>query len=135
MNIYYAFYCRAYDWYNKTGSKSKDTLRASAVALLSAMPLINSLTILGLISVLQRHTLINKWVGLTAAILWITFNSILINTKKSDDLREEYLKLDDYKKKRINTFFYVYLIVSVLLLILMFCYTAYYKSKYGHYDI
>jgi hypothetical protein len=63
MNMYYAFYCRAYDWYNTTGKKSKDTLRGSAIILLSAMPFFNLGSVVVFLSVLNEHTAINKWGG------------------------------------------------------------------------
>jgi hypothetical protein len=135
MNIYYSFYCRAYDWYNTTGKKSKDTLRGSAIALLSALPLLNFLTIIAYISILQHHTLINKWVGLIIAVLLLIINSKVITSKKSDMLRLEYLQWNEQKKMRLNIFFYSYLLISILLLVIVLIYTAYYKHKYGNYDL
>ncbi|MEO6638020.1 MAG: hypothetical protein ABIN25_07070 [Ginsengibacter sp.] len=135
MNCYYSFYCRAYDWYNTTGKKNKDTLRGSAIALISGLPLFNILTIIGFISVINKHTLINKWVGLAVALISLLLNSLFISSDKSDVLRQEYLLLDEKRKKKIKIFFYYYLIISILLLIVMFIYTAYYKNKYGNYDL
>lgn len=135
MNIYYSFYCRAYDWYNTTGKKSKDTLKGSAIALLSALPLINFLTVIAFLSIVQHHTLINKWIGLMAAVLLLVINSKLITSKKSDVLREEYLQWNEQKKRRFNVFFYSYLLISISMLIIVLIYTAYYKHKYGDYDL
>ncbi len=135
MNIYYAFYCRAYDWYNTTGKKSKDTLRGSAIILLSAMPNINLVPVIIFLSILNKHTLINKWGGLSLIIATMIFNFILISSKKSDFLREEYLLFDNQKKRTINFYFYLYLIGSAFLFILSLSFAAYYKSKHGNYDL
>jgi hypothetical protein len=135
MNIYYSFYCKAYDWYNTTGKKSEDTLRGSAIILVSAMTNINLMPVIIFLSILNKHTLINKWVGLLLIIVTMIFNFILISSKKSDLLRGEYLLFDESKKKRINFYFYLYLIVSALLLISSLIFIAYYKKKYGNYDL
>ena len=92
-------------------------------------------TIIFFISLLQKHTLISKWGGLTIVIVLLVFNYSLISSKKSDALREEYLLWEENKKKRFNIYFYAYLIISILLLILSLAYTAYYKNKYGNYDL
>jgi len=135
MNIYYAFYCRAYDWYDTTGKKSKDTLRGSAIILISAMLNINLVPVITFLSVLNKHTLLNKWSGLFLIITTMIFNFILISQKKSDFLREEYLLFDNQKKRRINFYFYLYLIISAFLFIISLAFVAYYKNRYGNYDI
>jgi len=135
MNIYYSLYCRAYDWYNSTGKKSKDTLRISAVALLAGLPCFNILSIAFLISILNKHTLINKWAALFIYVILFVFNLLLITSERSDLLRGKYILLPDGFKKRINSFFYFYLIISILIFMLILCYTAYYKNKYGNYDL
>jgi phosphatidylserine synthase len=135
MNIYYAFYCRAYDWYNTTGKKSKSTLRSSAISLLSGLPCLNGLTIVFLISIIQKHTSLNKWVAVLLFAILIISNSLLINSKKSEELRSEYLLFDDVKRKKINFYFYFYFVISVLLFFLLLGYGAYFKNKYGNYDL
>lgn len=68
-------------------------------------------------------------------VLFITLNFLIVSVKKSDTVREEYLLLNDQLKRKINIFFYSYLIISLLLLIVVMIYTAYYKNKYGNYDL
>jgi hypothetical protein len=135
MNIYYAFYCRAYDWYNPSKNKTADTLRVSAIALLSTVPVLNLLTIIFVFSIVQRHTLVDKWVAAFGVAASLIFNFILISSRKSDLLRKEYLQFDQSKRKAINAYFYFYLIGSAILMVLTVCYTAYYKHKYGNYDL
>jgi hypothetical protein len=67
-------------------------------------------------------------------IATMIFNFLLISSKKSDILREEYLSLDEQKRKKISFYFFLYLIVSVLILVFALGYLAWYKSKYGNYD-
>src|SRR4051812_4229720 len=130
MNIYYAFYCRAYDWYNTTGKKSKDTLRGSAICLISGLSIFNLLSIIAVLSVINRHTPINKWGGLSIAIAIMVFDFILISSKKSDLLREEYLSFDEQKKRKANFYFYLYLIASILIFVFALGYVAWYKKTY-----
>lgn len=135
MRFYYYLYCRIYDWYNTTGKKDKDTLRVSAIALLSGLPCFNILTVVFLISLLNQHTFINKWQGILLFGLVLGFNLLLISSMKSDALRSEYKLLPAKTKKKINISFYIYLIFSVLSLFLILGYTAYFKNKYGNYDL
>ena len=102
MNLYSYFYCRAFDWYNKTGKKDKDTLRVSSLALVSAFQLLNIVAIVFLISIIQRKTPINKWIGLALAIVFIIYNLIKVSTEKSDILRDEYLGMPKNEKKNLN---------------------------------
>lgn len=134
MNIYYNFYCRAYDWYNTTGNKSKETLRGSSLILIAALFFINFFIVDTTFSIWIHYSYINKWGGLILMVLLIILNFLIVSVKKSDTVREEYLLMDDQLKSRINIFFYTYLIVSLLLLIIVMVYTAYYKNKYGNYD-
>jgi hypothetical protein len=135
MNIYYAFYCRAYNWYNTTGKKSKETLRLSAIALLSVMPNINLISIVILISILNQHTFINRWGGVTLMLTTIIFNWVLINPQKSDLLTEEYFLLGEQKKRKINIYFFLYLSLSALLLFASLAYITYFKRKFGNFEI
>ena len=102
MNIYYKFYCKAYDWYNTTGNKKKESLRLSAITLLSTMPFFNIIPIIVFFSVLNKHTFMNEWGGLSSFLLILIFNFLLINLEKSDSLRDEYLLLNDSTRKKIN---------------------------------
>jgi hypothetical protein len=135
MNIYYTFYCRAFDWYNTNEGKNKDSLRLSAIFLITAMPNVNLVSVLIVFGVLINHTPINKWAALLLTIATLIFNLLLINSKKSDSLREEYASYDERKKKRISFYFFLYLIISAVLLLISMAYVAYYKHKYGNYDL
>lgn len=135
MNIYYTFYCRAFDWYNTNEKKNKDSLRLSAIFLTTAMPNVNIASLLIAVGVLINHTPISKWAALLLTIGTLIFNLLLISSKKSDSLREEYASYDGQKKKRISFYFFLYLILSVLLVAMSIAYVAYYKHKYGNYDL
>lgn len=135
MNIYYKFYCRAYDWYNTNKKKSDDTLRVSAIALLSILPLFNILTIFAYIGLVQRSTYLNRWVILSLSIVILIFNFKLISSSKSAILRREYLLFDNHERKKVNIFFKSYLIISVIIFIIGIIMIAYYKNKYGNYDL
>ncbi len=135
MKYYYYLYCRGYDWYNTTGKKDKDTLRVSSITLLSAMPSINILTAILLVCLLIRQTIISKWGAVAIYGLFFVFNLLLISSRKSDTLRAEYQSLASDKKKQINRVFYLYLFISILFLVFMLAYTAYFKHIYGNYDL
>ena len=134
VNLYYIFYCRAYYWYARKEKTSKESLRLSAISLLSAIPLFNGLTIVCLISVLNKHTPGNKWLAVAIGITVMILNSLLIDNKKSDELREQYLQFPDSKKKKISFYFFLYLVLTVIGLISAMLLIAYYKHKYGNYD-
>jgi magnesium-transporting ATPase (P-type) len=135
MNIYHAFYCRAYDWYNTTGKKNKDTLRVSAIILISALQFCLFFTGLVLISILERHTPLNKWVMVFIILGFMIINLRMISTEKSDTLRVEYEQLPDSAKKRINFLSYLVLAIIILCLITVIICDAYYKKQYGNYDL
>ena len=134
MNIYYNFYCKIYELYNATGKKNKDTLRVSAIAMISVLPCLFIITIFGFISIYERHTIINKWVGGLMFFIFLGFNLILISTKKSDILQSNYSLLSIKSKRLLTLFFFLCLCLLLLLFIIMLGYTAYYKHKYGNYD-
>ena len=135
MNIYYSLYCRAYSWYNTTGKKDKDTLRISAIAIISGLPIFNFLTFLSCLSLLNRHTPLNNWTLVIMFNLIFFGNLILISSKKSDKLLEEFSNLNPIKKRRINAAFYIYLIITISLLIASLGYIAYFKHENGNYDV
>lgn len=135
MKYYNYFYCRIYNWYNIDGKKDKDTLRISAIALLSGLPCFNILTIIFWLSLLNKHTLINPWVGVLIFGLLFILNLLIISSKKSVIFQNRYISLPQIIKKRINSAFYVYLIFSIFLFIFVLAYTAYFKTKYGNYDL
>lgn len=124
MNIYYAFYCRAYDWYNTTGKESKDTLRVSAIALLSAIPTFQIISIIYLISKFKNNEFKNQWTGIAIFLLLSFLNYKIINSKKSDLLRKEYLLWILNKKKKVTLFFYFIITASILLFILALIFTG-----------
>ena len=134
MNIYYLFYCRAYDWYNTNGKKSKDNLRGSAIILLTGMPLFNLSFGMVLTSLIIKHTPFNAVICTVLPIVLLVFNWIMISPEKSETLRNEYLQYSLYKKKQINFWFYFYIIVSMVLLISSLAFIAYYKHRFGNYD-
>jgi hypothetical protein len=135
MSLYYYLYCRIYDWYNYGGKKDKDTLRVSAIALLSVLPCVNILSVVLLISVLYRNTIMSKTASLAVFALFTIVNLLLISSKKSDRLRSEYLLLSNEKKRQINTIFYSYLIISLVAILIVLGYTIYFKKVYGNYDL
>jgi len=135
MTYYSKLYCRAYNWYNTTGKKSKDTLRVSALALLSALPATNILSIILAVSVSIRHTFISKWQSALIYICFIIFNFFYISAEKSDQICNDYNSLDDVEKKQINKTFYAYLIVTTVIFVAIIVYTIYFKAKNGNYDL
>jgi membrane protein insertase Oxa1/YidC/SpoIIIJ len=138
MNLYKKLYCRMYYWYNTNGKKDKDTLRISAFALLSALPCINLLSILFFLSILNHHTPLNKWVCVLVYILLFFLQTILISQNSSDELIKEYNKVilkDRHSYKKLNTIFYLYLIISFSLLIILLILIIFIKSQNGNYDI
>lgn len=135
MNIYYSFYCRAYSWYNNTGKKSKDTLRISAIALLWSIPTFLIFITVGFLSVLKRHTLLNKWVAVLIFFTFMGINLGVITSGKSDILNENYESLPELSKKRINILFFSSLFFLLLATVAMMGYTAYIKKIYGNYDL
>lgn len=135
MKYYYYFYCRIYNWYNTDGKKDKDTLRVSAIALLSGLPCFNILTIIFWLSLLNKHTFINPWAGVLIFGLLFIVNLSIISSKKSVIFQNRYASLPQIIKKRINSVFYMYLIFSIFLFIFILAYTAYFKNKYGNYDL
>ena len=136
MNLYTYFYCRAFDWYNTTGKKDKDTLRLSALCLISAFMAFNILSIVIAISLIQRRTPINKWIGILIAVILLTYNFLRISSKRSDVLRDEYAKMEERQNKRSKAILLSYMIVSIIVLLsLINPLIAYVKSKYGNYDL
>ena len=119
--------------YNR--KKNKDTLRVSAIAFISALPIVNILTILFLIGILIRHTPIDKFVAAGFVCVMLVFNFFYINSQKSDILRNEYSLFSLEKRKRIIFFFYCYIILSLVLFLAILGYTVYYKKVYGNYDL
>jgi hypothetical protein len=134
MTYYQCLYCRIFNYFNFNGENDKINLRMSSFGLLSILPTVNILTVVYLISFIVKHTIINKWeaVGIDATIF--VFNLLTITTEKSDTLREEFEGFTIDKKRKINLLFYSYVMVTMILLITITGYTAYYKSKYGNYD-
>ena len=73
-----------------------------------------------------------------AVFIYLAFyvsNLLFISRKKSDDVSAEYELLSEPRKRQITKFFYFYLTTSVVLIILVTGFTAYYKHKYGNYDL
>lgn len=135
MNFYSLFYCRAYDWYNTNAQKSKETLRGSAIVLLSVCPLINVLSIISFVGIIDKHTPGNKYLIAGLGILSMIFNWFLIPMERSDLLRAEYLKLSDFQRNRVSWYFFAYLILTAIAIIAAFITVAYVKKKYGNYDL
>lgn len=125
MHFYYCFYCRACRWYNTTGKKDSDTLRLSALSLVSSLPTLNILTLIFVISLVCRHTYMK---GTGAIIIYATFfisNLLLINRKKSEILRNEYELLPSIRKQKTNFLFYAYIVFTLVTLISIVAYSAY----------
>jgi len=76
--------------------------------------------------------LISKEMAVVLFGVIFIFNLLLISSKKSETLRDEYQLLES--KKRINLVFYTYLLISIFLLVFILAYTAYFKNKYGNFD-
>lgn len=114
------------------GKKDKDTLRVSSVTLLSGLESFNIFTLIAFISIQKRHMLISKEMAVVLFGVIFIFNLLLISSKKSETLRDEYQLLES--KKRINLVFYTYLLISIFLLVFILAYTAYFKNKYGNFD-
>jgi len=99
MPLFSYFYCRAYDYYNTSGKKSDDTLRGSAIVLLSLFQLLNILTVVFLFSFLMKKTIGNSWVGLLMAAILLTYNFLRISKEQSVNLRNEINMLSVGKTK------------------------------------
>ena len=135
MNIYFRFYCRAYQWYNTTGTKPKDTLRGSALLLLSFIPSLYILIFAGLYSVIVKHTPVGPIPGVIIFALTAVFNFLFISSKKSDELLISYNELSESQRNRITLVFFIFLSVSLFSLLVIGGYLTYVKAKYGNYDI
>jgi hypothetical protein len=134
MNFYHNLYCRICKWYDTTGKKNQDTLRISSISLLSGLPTFNILTIILIISLFIKHTIINKWVAVIIYAIFFITNLLLISRDKSIRIRNEYEISSNNNKKRINSIFYRYFFITISLLVLIIICTVYYKNKYGNYD-
>lgn len=134
MNFYHLFYCRAYNWYSTNQNKSKETLRLSAIALISSLPSFNIVSLFFFISIFQKHTLITSWDGVLIYCIFLFGNLFLISSKKSDSLLEKYLSVDIHVRKKFNILFNLYLIISIAVFFGLLGYIAYYKKRYGNYD-
>jgi hypothetical protein len=135
MNLYHYFYCWAFNWYNTTKKKDNDTLRVSAIALISGFQTINVLSVFFFIGLLQRRTPIGKWGAVTIITCFLAFNFIYISIRRSDYLRTQFDGLSEIEKKRLKTFLLIYLFTSLLLLFVVFGLNIYVKSVEGNYDI
>lgn len=137
MNLYKRLYCRTYYWYNTNGKKDKDTVRISAFAFLSALPCINFLSVLFFISILNHHTPLNKWVCVLMYGILFFLQIVLISQDNSDDLIIEYNKVilkDNKKYRKLNVMFYLYMIITFSLLIILLIAIIFIKVQYGNYD-
>jgi hypothetical protein len=135
MNLYFSIYCRTCKWYDTTGTKDEDTLRISTMSLLSALPTFNIMSIILIISLLVRHTLISKWVPVVVFAIFFISNILLISRSKSINIRSNYEGLSTNFKRKINKLFYIYLISTMVILIGIVICTAVYKHRYGNYDL
>jgi len=134
MNLYTYFYCRAFDWYNTNGKKDKDTLRISAISLISGFMAFNILSIVVSISLVMRKTPINKWEGLLIAVALLTYNFLRISSKRSETLRNEYALVPERQNNRLKVMLTIYMVVSLIVFVSLMGLIAYVKTKYGNYD-
>jgi hypothetical protein len=135
MNLYHYFYCWAFNWYNTTGEKDNDTLRVSAIALISAFQTINVLSVIFLIGLLQRRTPIGKWGAVAIVTCFLRFNFIYVSISRSDYLRTQFDGLSEIEKRRLKTLLLIYLFTSLLFLFGVLGLNIYVKSVEGNYDM
>ena len=135
MNFFSYFYCKAYNYYNTTGKKSDDTLRGSAIILLSLFQLFNILTVVFLFSILLKKTIGQAWQGLLVAAIIVAYNFYRISKDRSTDLRNEVMAMSPDKNKKMLFALRAYIFLSSLLFLGVIVVTVYIKKKYGNYDL
>jgi len=134
MNLYTYFYCRAFKWYNTNGKKDPDTLRISAVSLVSAFQMFNVLSVFFLIGLIQKHTPINKWGTGAIAIFFLVYNFIRFSVEKSDNFKKQFEILSERQDTRLNIILKIYMLTTLIGLLVIVVLTAYIKNKFGNYD-
>ena len=135
MNLFSYFYCKAYNYYNTTNKKSEDTLRGSAIILLSLFQLFNILTGVFFFSFLQKKTIGQAWQGLLLAGLIVVYNFYRISKARSTELRDEVTAMPLDKSKKMLFALRSYIFLSILLFLGIVVITVYIKKKFGNYDL
>ncbi len=134
MNGYFFFYCRAYFWYDTNGKKPKQSLRISAIALLSGLPVFNIISLIFIWALINKHTPIKPLFGLILFGVLYVVNLVVISSEKSDTLIKQFSELNSASRRRINISFYCYVILTLTFFVVMLAYGAYFKNKYGNFD-
>src|SRR6202012_1039978 len=128
MTLFEYFYCKAYNYYNTTCRKSDDTLRGSALILVSRIQLFNILSILFFVSFLMKKTIGNSWIGVLICTALLVFNFFKINKNKSAILRSEMASMPENKVMRMRIVVTCYIIFSTIIFIGILVFIAYYKK-------
>jgi uncharacterized protein YacL len=135
MNLYYLIYCRAYYWYKTSGKKSRETLRISALGLISGLIALNISSVLFIVSLINKHTIVKPWIPVLIFAFIFFLHAFNINLSKSDELILKFDNCDIKNKRKITFIFYSYFFVTIGILIGVLIFTAYYKHLYGNYDL
>jgi hypothetical protein len=135
MTFFSYFYCKAYNYYNTTGKKSDDTLRGSAIILLSLFQLFNILTVVFFLSFIIKKTIGEAWEGLLIVGLLLAYNFYRISKDRSIDLRSEVAVLPPEKNKKMLIALRLYIFLSSVFFLGVIAMTVYIKKKYGNYDL
>lgn len=135
MTFFSYFYCKAYNYYNTTGKKSVDTLRGSAIILLSLFQLFNILTVVFFLSFLAKKTIGDAWVGLLIVALLLAYNFYRISKDRSINLRSEVAAMPPEKSKKMLFALRSYIVLSSVLFLGIIAVTVYVKKKYGNFDL
>jgi len=131
MNLYNFVYCKAFDWYNTSGKKEKESLRFSAIILISAFQIINLICLGFILNLASTINFFNKWLFVALGIVCLVANYRIINTSKSDQIRTEFENLSVRDRKRLKTLFIVYVFFTLLIFGLIIGIQIYLKNKYG----
>jgi hypothetical protein len=133
MNYFDFLYCRLYNYYNDKKSTDK-TMRLSAIACLSALYGINTLTFYIILCLSIHKTIFNGQIfGIVLAILILTFNTFKFNKKYTSEILENWQNLPDIKRKSINKNLFVYIAISIISFLSSITIIAYIKTKYGNF--
>jgi len=135
MTFFSYFYCKAYNYYNTTGKKSDDTLRGSAIILLSLFQLFKILTVIFFLSFLMKKTIGEAWEGLLIAALILAYNFYRISKDRSVNLRSEVAAMPPDQNKKMLFALRSYIFLSSVLFLGVIVLTVYIKKKYGNYDL